>query len=339
MSNAFNLPVILNIPDLPKYLKQVESRMDNVLGAGQSQLNTAVLRLTKAHGKRLRPTLVIAAALLGSSGIDDSVIAAAGAVELIHIGSLVHDDIIDEAHQRWGIDTINAKEGLDTAILAGDYIFSKACQLAAEANQQVGIIAAQTIAALSEGQAAEIAFCYDVSRTKADLEKAIYGKTAALLSAACRMGGICSGHNDDQQTALSYFGEDFGTSFQLIDDVLDFVSSAVQLGKPVGNDVKEGVYTLPVILGLGGSQRMAIITELDKKTVATSKLIQTLLDGGCIEKTISKAYSYSHSAQNGLLTEYGESAEELAALPARYIDWALGSLVAPKYQADIMRSA
>lgn len=339
MSQTFDLSAVLGVPELSEYLKRVERCIDTTIKTDESPLTPAVLRLTSARGKRLRSALVIASALLSGKALDEGVIKAAAAAELVHIGSLVHDDIIDEATRRWGIPTINAQEGVNDAILAGDYLFSKACQLAAEADQRAGVLAARTIAALSVGQAVETAFNYNKARTKTDLEKAIYGKTAALLSAACQLGGMTSGQDENQLTALSYFGEDFGMSFQLVDDVLDFVSSNTLLGKPVGNDVKEGVYTLPVILSLNGSKRSAVAGELDKKTAASQTLIKLLFNNGSIEKTIAKADEYGHAAYDVLTAEYAEAADGLARLPASYIDWALGNLVAPKYRMRLKRLA
>lgn len=335
MSQTFDLSKVLAIPELPKYMDQIEGCMRDVLSAKQSKLADTVLRLTKARGKRLRPALVIASALLSDKGISESAIQAAAAIELIHIGSLVHDDIIDKASTRWGIPTINAQEGLDYAILSGDFMFAKACALASGVSQEAGVVAAETIALLCEGQSAELAVQYNLSRTEAQAERAIHGKTAALMAAACKLGGVCTGQPENKLKTLSNFGDDFGMSFQLVDDVLDFISTDALMGKPVGNDVKEGVYTMPVILSLKGPKRTFIEKELVKKQSSHEALTELLLENGSIDKTLKRASEHNHSAAQALDAVFHKRAQNLAQLPHNYLDWALSSMVALKYKNKI----
>ncbi len=335
MPKAFDLADVLDIPDLPKYLKEVEVCMDTSLGGEQSELTNAVLRLTKAHGKRLRPSLVIASALIFNEEITTSVIKCAAAVELIHIGSLIHDDIIDESSTRWNIPTINTLEGLNYAILGGDFLFAKACKLAAEVNQSAGILAAETIAQLCRGQSAELAVQYNSARTEDQMERALYGKTAALMAAACVLGGICTNQTEDQLRSLSNFGNDFGMSFQLVDDVLDFISTEKLMGKPVGNDIKEGIYALPLILSLESSERDFVEKELAKKNGPHDALIKLLLENGTIDKTLAKAKEYDRIGKQALVKLFGKNSQALAQLPSHYFNWALSNLVAPEYKHKI----
>lgn len=337
MPKSFDLSVVLGIDTLPEYLKEVEQCISDTLGEERTLLGKAVLRLTDAKGKRLRPTLVIAAALL-TGEISKAVIKAAAAVELIHIGSLVHDDIIDKADTRWGIPTINEREGPDYAILGGDYLFAKACQLAAEVNAEAGILAAQTIADLCSGQSEELATQHDITRSEAALERAAFGKTAALTAAACKLGAICSEQTSQQIEALGHFGSDFGMGFQLIDDVLDFVSTDKLMGKPVGNDIKEGVYALPLILSLNGPDRTVVKQMLSKNTASSKELVTKLMVNGSIESAITKAETYNQSAQKAL-SIYGTKASQLAQLPALYLDWALANLVSPEFASQLTRRA
>lgn len=335
MPQTFDLPNVLDIPDLPKYLKQVEACINDSVGAERSKMTNAVIRLTKARGKRLRPALVIASALLADEGINSSVIKTAAAVELIHIGSLVHDDIIDESSTRWNIPTINAREGLNYAIIGGDFLFAKACVLAGETSQEAGIIAAETITLLCKGESSEQEVQHNSDRTEAQLEKAIYGKTAALMAAACELGGISTNQPEDRLEVLSSFGSDFGMSFQLVDDVLDFVSTDTLMGKQVGNDIKEGIYTLPIILSLQGPKPATIRKELAKTDGSLAVLTEILLEDSSITKTIAKAEEYNRSAEQALQDVFGKNVHNLAQLPNNYLDWAFSNLVAHQYKTKV----
>jgi geranylgeranyl pyrophosphate synthase len=334
MSVRFDLPAVLNMPDLPYHLEKVEACIEATLSTNQSELTKAVLRLTKARGKRLRPALVIAAALLSLEEVDESVIHAATAVELIHIGSLIHDDIIDEAATRWKLPTINAREGLNYAVLGGDFLFANACMLAGKVSQEAGTIAAKTIVELCNGQTAELEAQNSITRTEPQLNKAIHGKTATLMAAACGLGGLCARQPKDKFQALADFGSNFGMAFQLVDDVLDFVSNETLLGKPTGNDVREGVYTLPVILALKGPNKKQVEALL-KMTGSHEALTELLLQGGSINQTIAKARQSNEAARNLLSQAFGGKATALGQLPDHYLAWALSNLVAPKFQTGI----
>lgn len=334
MPQTFNLPLVLDMPELPAYLLQVENRMNNALTGNSSVLDAAVLRLVNAPGKRLRPALVIAAAGLSGKKPDERVFLAAAAIELIHIGSLVHDDIIDEAHTRRDVATINAREGLNAAIVGGDMLFATACALAGNVSQKAGLLAAQTIVDLCKGQSAELSRLGDLQRTEQELLAAMAGKTAALMAAACKMGGLAAHQPPHKLQALSKFGTDFGMSFQLIDDVLDFVSSEKLVGKPVGNDILEGVYTLPVILAVKKLGVTKVKQALKHKSQAD--LTNLLLENGCITEAVQYAQKYNKSAEASLGKVFNAGAEDMAQLPIRYLDWILTNLVAVDHQRQIL---
>src|SRR5688500_17976200 len=188
--------------------------------------------LVSAGGKRIRPALTAAAALAGGSTVSDDVVQGGISVELVHIGSLYHDDVMDEADSRRGVQSVNSRWGNLRAILAGDFLLAKASEIAASLGTEVAGLLAATIGVLCEGEVVELDDAYDVARTEASYLRAIEGKTASLLSTACRIGGIVGGLDRPDIERLTSFGLAYGMAFQIVDDVLDVVASDEQLGKP-----------------------------------------------------------------------------------------------------------
>jgi heptaprenyl diphosphate synthase len=242
---------LLGLPDLVERVVGVEATMTDLLGSADSSLAEPCLRIVRGGGKRLRPALVIAAAACGPRPPDRrTMLAAASAVEFAHIGSLVHDDIMDEAEHRRGVPTISFREGPNSALLCGDVLFALSGQAAALVGRTAAVELAQTIVALCNGQIREQLDNFNPARSEQAIFDAIEGKTAALLRTSCRIGGHCSGLDGDAIDALGAYGHAFGIAFQLVDDVLDFLASRTLTGKPVLNDLRCGVYTLPVAMAL-----------------------------------------------------------------------------------------
>lgn len=206
--------------------------------------------LIKAGGKRLRPLFAIAgaaASLQDGASVHDDVVRGGVAVELVHIGSLYHDDVMDEAEMRRQVISVNARWGNLRAILSGDYLLAKASEIAADLGVEVAGLLATTIADLCRGQVGELQTMYDVDRTEEQYFPSIAGKTASLYAAACRIGAIVSDQPRSDIDRLTEFGRLYGMAFQVVDDILDVIATDEQLGKPAGNDMIEGVYSLPVI--------------------------------------------------------------------------------------------
>ena len=213
--------------------------------------------LIKAGGKRLRPLFAIAAAAASmpdGATVHDDVVRGGVAVELVHIGSLYHDDVMDEAEMRRQVISVNARWGNLRAILSGDYLLAKASEIAADLGVEVAGLLATTIADLCRGQVGELQTMYDVDRTEEQYFPSIAGKTASLYAAACRIGAIVSEQPRADIDRLTEFGRLYGMAFQVVDDILDVVATSEQLGKPAGNDLVEGIYTLPVLHTLEGPQ-------------------------------------------------------------------------------------
>lgn len=305
--------------------------MAEVLRTDTQYLHEPITRLLQVRGKRLRPSLVIAAALTSGGEVTDDIVAGCVAVELVHISSLVHDDIIDEATTRWNIPTVSNREGSSAAILVGDYLQAKACAHAATISAEAATVAAETIAALCQGQGTELTHQHDSGRSVSSYLAAVDGKTASLFAAACKIGGLCNNLPRDRITALAKYGESFGMAFQLVDDVLDFLSTVELSGKPVGNDVREGVYTMPLLLALENDSAKAVQTLLKKQAIP--ELIETMFRDDSFSKTLAAAENYNQQAEMALenLTP-NEAFAGLKKLPRAYTTWALENLANPVYR-------
>mgnify|MGYP005812457799 CR=1 FL=1 len=243
--------------------ERIETAMHEAVVTPDRYLNEIASHLIVAGGKRLRPVVAVAAAQVFGEAASYDVVRGGVACELVHLGSLYHDDVMDEADTRRGVETVNAKWGNLQAILAGDFLLARASEIAASLGTEVAGLLARTIGWLCEGQIEELRHTYDRTRTEASYFASIHGKTASLYGTACRIGGIVAGHDRGIIDALTEYGNAYGTVFQIVDDVLDLVATPEQLGKPTGHDMVEGVYTLPVLRTLAlGNQASAELGDL-----------------------------------------------------------------------------
>ncbi len=243
-------------------LARVEDGLRAAVVTADPFLTEMTTHLVAAGGKRWRPALAVAAGscATGDGPVSDDVVLGGVAVELVHLGSLYHDDVMDEAATRRGVESVNARWGNLRAILAGDFLLAKASEIAASLGTEVAALLAATIGDMCAGQVRELQTAYNAGRDEQQYLAAIDGKTASLSAAACRIGALVAGLARPQVDALTTFGQRFGMAFQIVDDVLDVVATDEQLGKPAGNDLAEGVYTLPVIRALaepGGAPELA----------------------------------------------------------------------------------
>lgn len=321
----FDLAGALALPRLPAYLAQIQLALEHATTIESSYIQEPVTRIVAAPSKRLRSALAIAAA---QGAITEKVIAACTAIELVHLGSLVHDDIMDNADVRWGIQTVHKREGTNQAILVGDYLFAKANQVAATVSPQLAELIATAIINLCDGQARELAAQYDIHRSLDSYFVSIQGKTASLFSAACTAGALAAGRKSPGVVALGTFGEAFGMSFQLLDDLLDFVSTPELLGKPTASDVREGVYTMPVLLALHNQNKQLGEYIKAAKNEPLNKAAYPYLQKP-LQDTYLEIKKYNQRAQAALRQGHAE----LAVFPTRYTSWALSSLVADEHKA------
>ena len=248
---------LLAMPAIDADRRRIETAMQESVRTPDAYLNEIASHLIVAGGKRLRPVLAVAAAQINGVAADDDVVRGGVSCELVHLGSLYHDDVMDEADTRRGVETVNAKWGNLQAILAGDFLLSRASEIAASLGTEVAGLLARTIGWLCEGQIEELRHTYDVSRPESSYFTSIHGKTASLYGTAARIGGIVAGHDRVTIDALTDFGNAYGMVFQIVDDILDITATDEQLGKPAGHDMVEGVYTLPVLRTLAASSNAA----------------------------------------------------------------------------------
>lgn len=321
-----DLSELLAVPALEEHLSAMETILDETIRVENHWLAEPAARVVAGGGKRLRPIIAIATAVAGGAAVSDEVLQGAAALELVHVGSLVHDDIMDSAASRRGVETVNAREGINHAVLVGDFLLARAGQLASTISAEVSHALATAIVRLCDGQSLETGYLFRADRTRAAYEQSIAGKTSALMHASCRIGALAGQLPPPVVEAVSAYGTDFGMAFQIIDDVLDLVSTAEAMGKPVGNDLREGVYTLPVLLLLGqqtGSWlRDGLVPGIQQSTI--DSIVETIEAEGTLSESIDVVRSYNRraaAALDGL--DRTPAVDGLRALPDAYLDWAL----------------
>ena len=245
--------------DLLPGLAGVEERLRELVAADLPLVETTSRYLIDAGGKRFRPLLVLLAGAHGGAPSDDPRLVDAGAiVELVHLSTLYHDDVIDAADVRRGAEAAHVKWSNTTAILTGDFLLARASELAAELGVEVTRIMARTIADLCSGQIREVqgsasgqAHGMPPVDADADHYRTVLGeKTASLIASSCRLGALLSGQSAEAVEVLTAYGWHLGLSFQLADDVVDVAGEQGESGKAPGTDLREGVRTMPVLLAL-----------------------------------------------------------------------------------------
>jgi heptaprenyl diphosphate synthase len=314
-------------------MQQVESRLIEVTESSNQFLSKIARHYLTAGGKRFRPLLAQLAAELGPT-IDHRAVDAGVAVELIHVGSLYHDDVIDEADSRRGAASANHNWDNTVAILAGDFTLARASEVAAASLGQAGVILlAQTYAQLCEGQVLELQLAGDTIHGASEYYRVIEDKTASLIRTAARLGAMASDADGSTVEAVSAWAWDLGVAFQLIDDVLDLVASRDFLGKPAGSDVGEGTFTLPVLAALEGphgEELRALLGAGRPYTTATiERVLAVVRSGGFVEVGIADAEHRLRSAEKTL--------DELPLSEAREVMRGLGTFLMG--QIDRARSA
>jgi heptaprenyl diphosphate synthase len=240
-------------------LDEVEAALEKAVRADSDLLAETASHLLSAGGKRFRPMLVLLSGYFGDP-TDPRLIPGSVSVELVHLATLYHDDVIDEADSRRGIPSVNARWDNTVAILTGDYLFARASEISNELGTEVRALLARAIATLCDGQIREVESAGRIDQPMEAYMEIIRRKTGALIAASCRLGGILSDAPAEHLDVLEGFGEALGMAFQLSDDIMDITASQLELGKEPGVDMKEGVYTLPVLhaLSLGdGREELA----------------------------------------------------------------------------------
>jgi heptaprenyl diphosphate synthase len=270
----------------------VEGRLVEATTSDDQFLTEIAQHGLAAGGKRYRPLLAQVAAELGD--LDDGGPVEAGvAVELVHLGSLYHDDVIDKADTRRGTVSVNENWTNTIAILAGDFLLARASEVAAPLGIEAVALIAQTYAKLCEGQVLELQLANDLDHGPDEYYRVIGGKTASLIRTSARLGAMTGGADQETIEAISDWAWEMGLVFQLADDVLDLVADEAWLGKPSGSDIGEGTFTLPLLYaaeGLDGSEIRGLLeggAPYSRSNI--DRIIDLVADGGHIDRVLDEA--------------------------------------------------
>jgi heptaprenyl diphosphate synthase len=307
-------PLALPILD-PELEARLSARMDEVEKALHGHVESeapfvteAARHLMEAGGKRFRPLLCFLAAEAGDASSPD-VLTAACVVELTHLASLYHDDVMDEAALRRGAESANARWDNHVAILTGDFLFSKSSELTASLGPDAVLIQAQTFTRLVEGQILETLGPGPDDDQLAHYLRVVAGKTGSLIATSARYGALFAGASPEVVDALTSSGEQVGVAFQLSDDILDIASESAESGKTPGTDLREGVPTLPVLIARKSADP------------ADARLLD-LLDGDLTDDarhaealSLLRAHPAMAAARDYVATEATEAKRLLGALP------------------------
>ena len=306
--------------------KIVNKYLNSKLKGNPKKLYDAAGHLIVNGGKRLRPYMVIRSCqILG--GKSSTAMIAASAVEMVHNFTLVHDDIMDNDEMRHGVPTVHKKFGMPIAILAGDVLFSKAFQIISESklspNANTHLISrlAKACVDVCEGQLLDIKMA-DEKRipTEAEYITMIGKKTAALFDVSCAMGAICATNKPKDISNLSTFGRNLGIAFQITDDLIGVMGDPKVTKKPVGNDLREGKKSLPILMAIKlakGNEKKIILKAFGNSKISKKDLnmaVEAIRSLGIEEKVRNQALKYAEKSEKSLTKYKGTAKVELTAL-------------------------
>lgn len=310
-------------PRVEKQLAQVESILAETLSDPAYPLAGATKELVLSGGKMLRPALVVAGSGFGraqkcKAAESDRIVHIAAAIELLHTATLIHDDIIDKADVRRGIPTLHTRFSTTNAILAGDWLFSRSFRLVADyADKKTVRVLARLIGSVCSAEIQQDMTKFSFDTSCRGYLRTIAGKTAALFALSLYVGASEAKADLMVTRVLHRAGYDIGMAFQIIDDILDYESDGTTLKKPVGNDIREGLCTLPLIFALkadSGALRSLLARQpVDDDTVA--RIVSSVAESGALEKARAVAQKFTARARaeiNSLPTR--EARNELFAL-------------------------
>ncbi|GAC1449057.1 MAG: polyprenyl synthetase family protein [Ktedonobacterales bacterium] len=282
--------------------------------SGLEILNAAATHVLSSPGKRLRMALTLLTGKLINYRFD-KLLPLSVAFEMAHLATLIHDDIIDEASTRRGIPTVNARYGDRIAILLGDYFFAKTAGLAADVEDfRIDRLLAETVATVCEGTIIEMLSAHRLDVSVDTYLERIRSKTACLIAACSKGGATVSGGTDAQIALMHQYGLSLGMAFQIVDDVLDYTGSEAATGKPVGNDLRQGLVTLPLIYALqeernGRAEHITrILDRPDEQQEEIEEVVRWVNSGPGIHSALDLARHYAARAR-ATLTEFTASPE------------------------------
>lgn len=281
-----------------KDLRKVETELYNACLSSSDVNNLAVAHVLKAGGKRIRPIFLLLCAKFGNYDMETLKYSAA-ALEIIHSASLIHDDVIDCADIRRGKPTVAQKWGNMSATYSGDYMFAHAMQLIAKLGKiSAHKLMASTITELCLGELEQIKDRYNTKQTIRKYLQKIKRKTALLMATSCKLGALTAEVNEYEQKLFNLYGYYLGMSYQINDDIFDFVSNEKKLGKPAGHDLIHGNITLPVIYAMEDPLLNRKIQIINEKTSLEyiKNTVSAINNSGAINKSIALSKAYARKA-------------------------------------------
>ena len=287
-------------------LDGVEDRVHKNLNSSVTLVNTVAAHILNSGGKRIRPLLLLLSArLCGYTGREHHQLGSL--VEFIHTATLLHDDVVDDAEIRRGRQTARKVWGNQISILVGDYLYSKAmCQVVEFRSQGINEVLAEACKKMAEGEVLQLHYNGDPDMPETDYIKIVEHKTAGLIAASCRMGAILAEAPETQQEALFRFGQYLGIAFQVADDTLDYTANGASLGKTLGQDLRQGKATLPLLHLLNhcsDADRQMIKDRMETRTLTESdlqRLIGLMEEYGSIAYALNRAQAYIAAAKRDL---------------------------------------
>lgn len=285
-------------------LQRVEKELHRFVETDYPILDESAIHLLDAGGKRLRPAFALLAGKFYGYPIE-KLLPVAMALELIHMATLVHDDVVDDSKTRRGRPTVKAKWGNIVSVATGDFLLARALELLAQINQpEVSRILAEVSVEMSRGEIQQIKASFDVGQNLKQYYYRINRKTALLIEASCKLGAIISDAPRRQVWALGRYGHSIGMAFQIVDDVLDVTAEASQLGKPIGGDLQQGIMTLPMIIAINLSsdkvRLMDLLGKQDKTEQEINEAIHIIKASGAIDESMRYVDLYIHKAKTYL---------------------------------------
>jgi geranylgeranyl pyrophosphate synthase len=307
-------------------LRRVETRLHDVPLQSDPDLELvteAIGHLLDAGGKRIRPALTLLTGRLYPCD-PDRIVSMAAAVEMLHTATLVHDDVVDGSLLRRGSPTLNAHWSPGATILTGDYMFARAADLAAQTGDvRVMQVFARTLMTIVSGELRQLFGDATRRQTREDYFKRIYAKTASMFELATEAAGVLIGAAENEILALRLYGHDLGIAFQIMDDVLDFIGDESQVGKPVANDLRQGIVTLPVIDYLDAHPRDRRVDELLRSGQHGDELVLPIVEdvraSGAVDRAVAAARDYVRTAQQRLLQLPDSEARQSMLAVADYV--------------------
>ncbi|MFQ3549512.1 MAG: polyprenyl synthetase family protein [Armatimonadota bacterium] len=285
-------------------LEKVESLLIDTINSEVDIAANLSKHLINAGGKRLRPSLVILSGCATDSDCDKNIlIKLAASSELLHMASLIHDDVIDNSQVRRGVDTANALWGNKISVLGGDFLLSKAWNLlAGELDTEIIKLLSQTAVAMTEAEILQAKCFGDMALWQDNYWKIIMGKTAGFFKACCECGAMVARIDADISNAFAGYGENLGIAFQITDDLLDFTGLPEKTGKSIGADVSDGKYTLPILLAWkalseNGKEDFSNLLENSKDDPQTAlEVVNIISKSNAVSDAKKMAYDYINKA-------------------------------------------